>query len=239
MRVARIPRARPGTRSDPLDSLGAVIVAAVIGCTALATAAAKASVAAIPEDNPVSSGDSQLFAFEFGGGFGNRGMLSSSVVNLTWSHVGGPFGTGPALDPIFAQFSWTPSDAGRTVTVTSGNDPNFNAFATLLTDGRPEELVLYQAAGPAPTFMEGSGFRESDVVFGNGIDPRVDMHGYQIESLSMELVSMSIQNPADDSGSYMVNYNIVFSGSGHPVPEPAFAAVLLSVLWRARPRAAD
>lgn len=236
MCFARIFRLQPGTRSDLLSPLGALLAAALIASTTLAASSANADMRGIPMDSSVSPGDAQLFSFAFGGGFGNRGMLSSSVVNLTWSHVGGPAGMGPVLDPIFTQSSWTPGDAGRIVIVNSGNDPNFNAFASLLTDGRPEDLVLFFAAGATPTLMDGAGFNEAAVVFGSRIDPRVDLHGYQIDSLSVEMVSMSIHNPPDGSGSYMVDFNIIFSGSGHPVPEPAAAALMLSSLCRARRR---
>jgi hypothetical protein len=137
---------------------------------------------------------------------------------------------------IFFDQIFTPSDIGKTVTITPETDPYFNDFTNLLTDGISEQFTIWAKPLPPGSVAVGQTFSEAWAVWGNSQDPRIDLHGYQITSYSITLDSLSI---AHENGQSICSGSITFSAQGYAVPEPSTIAMLLAValgrlLWRRR-----
>lgn len=127
--------------------------------------------------------------------------------------------------PIFASQQWTPSDVGRTVVISPG-DENFAPFSNSLTDGVRDSLNFGVYPGPAVN-RSGVVFFEPTVVWGNDQDPRIDLHGGVVNSYTLRLDSLSITNDPV-TGRSTFNATATFAAYGDPpVPEPVSTALLL------------
>jgi hypothetical protein len=119
---------------------------------------------------------------------------------------------------------------GRTITETDSDPNNFTPFTAALTDGAPEGLDF--EAEPI-----GGGYivPEAFVIFGDEDDPRIDLHGDNIDSYTLTLDSLTITNNADRTGStysYLTTFSAYGTGPVVGVPEPGFIPPLVgSGIW--------
>ncbi|HVM62297.1 MAG TPA: PEP-CTERM sorting domain-containing protein [Verrucomicrobiae bacterium] len=118
---------------------------------------------------------------------------------------------------LFENTLWDSNDVGITQTATSATDPNFNEFVSLMTDGVSEWLhfsTVTPGKGGADRYSH-----EATWLFGNSSDPRVDLHGDEIDDISIQLTSFS---QSGDSSSY----SYVFTIDGEAIPEPSSLALV-------------
>jgi hypothetical protein len=164
----------------------------------------------------------ELFSFSTGQGGQQPGRTDYITIP-----IGSAIPNQYAGPPIFASVQWTPADVGTTVTITPASDPNFAAFTSKLTDGVSQSVSVSFYPAPAQN-LSGAVFPEPFVIWGNQNDPRVDLHGYDIQSYTERLNSLSIDNLPDGTSGY--NASVTFSAEGVPLPEPgAFGAVVLGL----------
>jgi hypothetical protein len=140
---------------------------------------------------------------------------------------------------IFSNVQWTIADVSATVTITSGTDPGFEGFTTMLTDGIQEWIAFGEYSHPAFNLQFGSENETTDVWGQNPPNGAKDLEGYQIDSYSITLNSLSISNDAvAGTANYTVDYT--FTANGEEVPEPSslgmFLAVGLILVRRKRPK---
>ncbi len=161
-------------------------------------------------------------SFTEGAGFD----ISASGVYITVNYAMGFSG----LFPLFDSASWGVGDVGTTRTLTQATDPDFSNFVERLTDGDLEQIVFWLGATPRGT--SGYGMLEPDFIYGNPADPRVDLHGYRIDSISLFMNSLTIDSPGGDpngDGQWTdVNSTFTLSMNGEPVPEPS--PIILAIL---------
>jgi hypothetical protein len=143
-------------------------------------------------------------------------------------------------------------DVGKTVRLLPSDDPDFAGFVAMLTNGTADEALV-----STRTFTEGvypgSPEEADQYVVGNGevalfsIDGLHDLRGYQIDSISERLDSLTITDNVVPIPSAPNIFGRQFDGQvtltieGSATPEPGSAAMLglaaggwLS--WRRRPR---
>ena len=72
--------------------------------------------------------------------------------------------------------------------------------------------------------MTATGFPETRAIYGTDSDPRVDLHGYRIDSFSLHVNSLSI----NVNGNWTdVSYSYTIAANGAVVPEPSSTALVL------------
>jgi len=162
----------------------------------------------------------------------------------------GPGSSAPATNaPLFIGTSITPADVGQTFTVTSGNDPNFNEFATALASGNPHKVTLSSGLGTLGTSQIFS-TKSGDLFGGNP-----DLNGNTINSISLKVNAFTLDTPgANPNGDgiwtdYSFNGTVTVSGQPNgsapltlsralvsapptkPVPEPtsAFGTIAFAI----------
>ena len=116
---------------------------------------------------------------------------------------------------IFSADQFGLGDVGKTVTITQDTDPNFNSFVAGLEDGIDDLMIFWSISDLGPF---GSPAVESAVIWGNSSDPRIDLHGYNVESISLRLDSLSQEDTTN--GSFFYPAALTLSASD-TVPEPA------------------
>jgi hypothetical protein len=156
-----------------------------------------------------------LFSTTISEGF--TGQLPSNITfRIAYFTSTGGLPSGPELAPLFEDTLWDTSDVGTLRTATSTTDSNFDAFAALMTDGSNEWIRFGSAGGEG-----GLIFQEPALFFGNSQDSRVDLHGNRIDSISIELTSLSFNSTPISSYSY----SYVFTVNGVAIPEPSSLAL--------------
>jgi len=199
----------------------------IIGAAFIALAVGGAAHAAVlgTEDFTSSGGISDIF---------NEFKVTLAIGPAS---VGpGPNASSPATNaPLFGGTSITSADVGRTFTVTQDTDPNFNNFAALLTDGKPDKVTLSLGSGSldrAGLFLSKSGR-----LFGGD----TDLFGNTINSVSLRLNSLTLDtpgtNPNNDGiwtdfsfdGTVTVDGQPVATPPATPVPEPTSALSVLAL----------
>jgi hypothetical protein len=177
---------------------------------------------------PATAPAATLFSFSTYEGGSQPGTVSDLTFPIQFSG-----NTTYLTNSVFAGDEFTAADVGKVVTITATSDPNYLAFVNELTDGRPESMIFWFVPAPA-TNISGQGWNEQSVVWGDPTDPRVDLHGYTVRSLSLELDALTISNQGSSSS---FNATITFSGSD-TVPEPPRGGILsaAALLLLMRPR---
>jgi hypothetical protein len=139
----------------------------------------------------------------------------------------------PSFDVFYDQPPLMLPDVGTTRVVTSANSAAFSSVAGLLTDGTPDLLTVGESIAPD---YGGGGFDtsyEAYALYGNTGDPRVDLHGYQIQSFDLTLNQFSF---VSDGHNTTMSFRYTVSIQGLPVPEPSSLAVLslvgAALIWR-------
>ncbi len=200
-----------------MSIVGAAFIALVIG------GAAQAAVIGT-EDFTSSGGASDIF---------NEFKVTLAIGPAT---VGpGPNASAPVTNaPLFGGTSITPADVGRTFTVTQDNEPNFNDFAALLTDGKPDKVTL--SFGSGSLGMSGIFLSKSGRLFGGN----PDLVANTINSVSLQINSLTLNtpgiNPNGDgiwtdysfNGTVSVNGQPIADPPATPVPEPTSALGILA-----------
>jgi hypothetical protein len=129
---------------------------------------------------------------------------------------------------IFPNVQWTVADVGSTVTITAFNDPGFDSFTAMLTDGVQEWIAFGRYSHPAFNLVFSSDDETLDVWGQDPINGPKDLQGYQIDSYSITLNSLSISNDAvAGTANYTVDYT--FTANGEAVPEPSSLGMFLAV----------
>jgi hypothetical protein len=128
---------------------------------------------------------------------------------------------------IFSNVQWTVADVGNTVTISAFTDPDFNAFTAMLTDGIQEWIGFGEYSHPAFNLQFSSDNETLDIWGQDPPNGPKDLQGYQIDSYSITLNSLSISNDAvAGTANYTVDYT--FSANGEPLPEPSSLGMLLA-----------
>lgn len=199
--------------TDTLTDASLVLGRFVVGAVFIALATEQVAQAAVlgTEDFTISGGVSDIFT-DF-----------KPTLAIAPASVGpGPGSSAPAHGaPLFVGTSITPADVGRTFTVTQNNDPNFNDFAALLTNGKVNKVTL----------SFGSGTRGSDELFltksGRLFGQNMGFFGTTIDSVSLRIDSLTLNSPGDNPNGNGVWTDYSFNGvaivEGEPVPEPISA----------------
>jgi hypothetical protein len=110
--------------------------------------------------------------------------------------------------PLFEDAAWGTNDLGTTRFVTAATDPDFDGFVSLMTNGIRDDLLFTVSLYGG---WVGNGWSETAVIFGS-TDPRIDLQGNRIDSLSIYL---------DSTNSY------VFTAYGEAIPEPSSVSLVL------------
>jgi hypothetical protein len=175
---------------------------------------------------PAGSAAAPLFSVGFDADYGWRALDTDSGVRL--AVLSNPYGLDDRPNVSFPRVG--ERDVGRTVTLTPGSTPGFDEVAARLTDGTGQTVVvLFDMGTPgvaAPTWSE------PQLIWGDSRDPRVDLKGSVIDSISLRVDRLSITSPGLDPNhdgiwtSASAHYTL--SAEGRPVPEPA--AVMTGVV---------
>ena len=131
-------------------------------------------------------------------------------------------------------------DVGRTVTLARGAQGDFDEVAARLTDGTQHGIyiLLDHLSLMRPAYLE------PELIWGDWRDPRIDLKGNVIDSISLRVDRLSFTSPGTNpNGDRLwtdVSGRLTLSFEGHPVPEPGVAvAVVLplaaAMLGRRRP----
>jgi hypothetical protein len=127
----------------------------------------------------------------------------------------------PEFDLFNDQPPLVQSDVGSTRVITAANSAAFGNVVGLLTNGLPDVLTVGEGVGPT-----GGGYRssyEAYALYGDLNDPRIDLHGFQIDSFNLTLNRLSFAN---DGHNTTFSYHYTVSIQGEPVPEPGTLAAL-------------
>jgi hypothetical protein len=170
----------------------------------------------------------------------NAGIASSS----TSFRALYAYGSTPDQPTLFETGTWSIADIGTTRLATASLDPDFTAFAGYLTDGVGgyDQLIDFLLDG-----INGGGVGYSDFeaayVYGNPSDPRVDLHGYRVDSLALRLDSLTVATPGSNPNhdGIWTDYSAHFTLSAFgDVPEPTLpgiaSAAAATMLLRRRAR---
>jgi len=168
---------------------------------------------------PAGLAAAQLFSVGFDANYGWRALDTDSGVRL--AVLTNPFGLDDRPKVSFPRVG--ESDVGRTLTLTPGTTPGFEEVAARLTDGTGQTVVvLYDMGTPgvaAPTWSE------PEFIWGDSRDPRIDLKGFVIDSISMRVDRLSITSPGLDPNHdglwTSASAHYTFSAEGRSLPEPA------------------
>jgi hypothetical protein len=132
------------------------------------------------------------------------------------------YGGGSNSVALFNSVVWTPAMLGQAVLYSAGSGSSYDTFLSLATDGVNEfaywENTLVPGDGAGMTAGAESLLFTTHPASWNGID----LHGYSIGGISLELNTLSLQsqgNWTDYSFDALVTYYVV--------PEPAVESLLL------------
>lgn len=153
----------------------------------------------------------------------------------------------PVPNEIFDKVRFNILDVGKTVKLVASDDPDFAGFVAMLTNGTGDQALV-----STRTFAEG-GFAGSPEATGQNvggtsevglfsIDGLTDLHGYQIDSISERLDSLTITDNVTPLPSAPNIIGRQFDGQvtltieGSATPEPGSATMLAMVAcgWLAR-----
>jgi hypothetical protein len=126
---------------------------------------------------------------------------------------------------LFNQFVLTPSDAGRTFTLDSSNDPDFAAAKLSLENGLTNRVVFRDGLGSTLLVNEPV-FFSTLPLGGNGFD----LQGFSVGSISMTVDSLTLTTPGTNPTGSGIWTDVFFRAtiSFYAVPEPS-GIVLLGV----------
>jgi hypothetical protein len=113
------------------------------------------------------------------------------------------------LCPLFEDATWGIDDLGTTRVVTAATDPDFDGFAAFITNGIKDDIGFYALT---PAGGVGHGFAEPSLFFGDAADPRIDLQGNVIESISIYLESTT---------------SYIFTINGVAIPEPSSGMLII------------
>ncbi|MBC8096064.1 MAG: PEP-CTERM sorting domain-containing protein [Akkermansiaceae bacterium] len=124
---------------------------------------------------------------------------------------------------LFDQFTLTPSDVGKTFSLTAQSDPEFGAFVQRLTNGRNDMIAFADSFGGLSGQNE-SLFFSQRIAGSNGIDLR----GFQIGSIALRVDSLTIASPGSNPNGDGNWTDVFFEGTitVHAVPEPSSGALI-------------
>ena len=164
-------------------------------------------------------------------------QLGNAQGSLIWSHTfstgGGAAGIqadfwfGPndqytASSPLpypsqllFNQITFGTNDVGLTFTMASqADDTNFDYVVNALTDGTDQSFAVVIGTSPGGV---ATAYYESQLFAGVGTGP--DLIGYQIQSIGLQINSLTFQSTFDEQ--------VTMSIYGSPVPEPSSSLLIL------------
>ena len=110
---------------------------------------------------------------------------------------------------------FTPADAGRTVTLTPASGGDFGRLTGRLTDGT-RHVIFFEWS--TPDGGGGLGAFEPAIIWGDVNDPRIDLAGYQVDSLSLRVDRLSF---TQQGGRTDISGAFTLSAEGRAIPEPA------------------
>lgn len=153
----------------------------------------------------------------------------SDEINLTLS-IEDELGLPPfffSKSSLFEGIVVTSSDMGKILTATQATDPNFNSFVEILK-GSKLSTVLVTAfyldennlrGGFGIGVGAGSNVSDNTSSFASSGAGPIDFSGYNIDSISLQIDSLSINNAQQ-----FASLNVISSVKieGKPVPEPSY-----------------
>jgi hypothetical protein len=158
----------------------------------------------------------------------------------------------PIPNEIFDTVRFNIADVGKTVRLLPSDDPDFAGFVAMLTNG-VSDAALVSTKTFAEADFSSSLEASSQDVRGNGevalfsIDGLSDLRGYQIDSISERLDSLTITDnvvPLPSAPNIVgreFDGQVTLTIEGSATPEPGSAAMLVLagcgwLSWRRRPR---
>lgn len=168
-------------------------------------------------------------SFNISGGISGPNARISDEINLTLSiedELGLPpfFFSKPSL---FEDIAVSSSDVGKIMTATQATDPDFNSFVEILKGSKRSIVSVTAFYWDENNFRGGFGIGvgagtnvsdDTSSFASSGAGP-IDFSGYNIDSISLQIDSLSINN-AQNSASLNVISSVKIEGE--PVPEPSF-----------------
>lgn len=122
------------------------------------------------------------------------------------------------------QANWTTNDVGATLSATAANNGNFDIVAATMRDGNTNTLMyLVESTVGGILFSR----PEPSVYFNGQSGSPADLQGYQIDSISLKLNSLSLTPGMLGDPQVTYSYNVTLSGMGHAIPEPATWSLLV------------
>ncbi|MBW8042156.1 MAG: PEP-CTERM sorting domain-containing protein [Planctomycetes bacterium] len=158
---------------------------------------------------------------------GGANVIASGLV-FSWSPVDEP----KSLD-------WgvvTSSDVGRTFTQSAVTSPNFNVFASLLTSGTDDFLMIWRSFPDIVGVGAGTGKLENRWLNKFIQTESVDFYGWQVTEISLTVNSLTIDTPGNNPNGDGIwtdyAYDITFTIHGIPEPATLFLLAFGMVLVR-------
>ncbi len=187
-----------------------------------------------------------------GGGIGAPNAIRGNV-KLTLSIEDNPNVSSPIIQPRInlSSIPITTADIGRTFTVTLQQEPNFNNFASLLTDGRRSTVLLSVSFLIENDLPAGFGIGLNETSFtGSGVGA-VDFFGNTIDSLDLRLNSLDTFQSVQRASQTLIpttfsniSVGTTLTINGQPVPEPdssigILASTILGIAYMLKRKRGD
>jgi hypothetical protein len=167
--------------------------------------------------------DAPVFSQTFSSGFGSSNLFTQVK-----------FDFGSPGNFLFDAIHFGPLDVGKVFTVSSlSDDPAFNSEVNLVTNGVDNSIAFglfsVSGSGNAASFLESQ-------LFAGVSRTGPDLAGYQIQSFSFQVDSLTIQSPGSNpngNGIWTdVSGQITFMIYAAPTPEPSAVYLLgLGILF--------
>ena len=148
--------------------------------------------------------------FDISGGLFGPGALIRDDINLTLS-IGDEFNLPPfffSTPNLFEDIVVTPSDVGKIFTASQATDPDFNSFVEILKGSRRSIVTNYAFYFNQNNQREGFGtgvgagpeaLSNTSSFASSGAGP-IDFSGYTIDSISLQIDSLTITNAGQSAG---------------------------------------
>jgi hypothetical protein len=143
------------------------------------------------------------------------GSTAVEGVEVVVRHTEEDLGDGPA---VFEGIVWRPEDVGKTVALSTPDDPEFHAVADAFADGVNGYVDVFGATHPGGA---GPGFATSESNFFFG-DPtgqgRVDFEGFVVDLLALRLDALALGTPS--ATGYTLSMTLIVSGHSLACSDP-------------------
>ena len=168
----------------------------------------------------------QVVSWDNSSTFGGSGTLDEMWISIGYAQLHS------TLYPLFDSIALKPDNVGQTFSIASAvDDPDFDAFTALLTDGNSQNLIVWGRDSGG-----GGGHILPESTWFSGVSQ--DAFGYRIDQYDLTINELSITT-LNNYTDFYVNYTLQVYGT--PIPEPATGSLLIlgaltltgrTVMWR-------